>query len=212
MSNGSSTNGTALAPVVLRLALAAIFIYHGYEKVSDERNSWGASWAINFWERQAAPPPEALAKLQALAEKKADRKESKADEASVMQAKDWLAMAYSESRSPTPETVNIHGVQLAVAWGELAGGVALLLGALTRVAAAGLLLIQVGAIYTVTAVRGFYAAEGGYEYNLALIAMCLSLFLSGSGAYALDAVRRRRMAATHPTTHSHETVGAAPLR
>src|SRR5262249_7199983 len=74
-------------------------------------------------------------------------------------------------------------VQLIVAWGEFAGGVALLLGFLTRLAALGEFVIQVGAIYVVTWVRGFsFAAGGGYEYNVVLLASCLALVLAGGAA------------------------------
>jgi putative oxidoreductase len=88
---------------------------------------------------------------------------------------------------PLPETVQMHAVQFAVAWGELVGGLALILGLLTRLAAVGLLIIQVGAIYTVTFAKGFsVAAGGGYEYNVSLMAGCLALALMGAGTFAFD--------------------------
>src|ERR1700737_2291160 len=40
-------------------------------------------------------------------------------------------------------------VQAVVAWGELVGGVAILLGILTRLASLGIIVIMCGAIYTV---------------------------------------------------------------
>jgi uncharacterized membrane protein YphA (DoxX/SURF4 family) len=78
-------------------------------------------------------------------------------------------------------------VQLLVAWGELVGGVALLLGLLTRFAALGMIVIQIGAIYLVTGARGFSAAgAAGYEYNVALLGMCATLVFLGSGTLALN--------------------------
>jgi putative oxidoreductase len=78
-------------------------------------------------------------------------------------------------------------LQLLVAWGELVGGVVLLLGFLTRWAALALILIQVGAICMVTGARGFApTGETGYEYNVALVAMCLALVVLGGGTLALN--------------------------
>ena len=34
----------AIVPVLLRLALAAVFIFHGYNLVGGEGNEWGANW------------------------------------------------------------------------------------------------------------------------------------------------------------------------
>src|SRR5262249_2129901 len=91
-------------------------------------------------------------------------------------------------------------VQLLVAWGELLGGIALLLGLLTRWAAAAMVVIQLGAIATVTGARGFsFADGGGYEYNLALLAMCLCVIVLGGGICALDRSRGARVKAKTAT-------------
>ena len=68
---------------------------------------------------------------------------------------------------PTP-------VQLAVAWGELAGGIALGLGLLTRLAALGIAGIMAGTIFWLTGAQGF---KSGWDYNFAVIVMCLALFI-----------------------------------
>lgn len=81
-----------------------------------------------------------------------------------------------------------HGalVQLAVAWGELVGGIAVAAGFLTRVAALGLGLIMVGAIATVHGRNGFSLANSGYEYNFTILIICLCLILLGPGPIAID--------------------------
>ena len=187
MTDAFSKN--ALGPFVLRLALAVIFIYHGLSKIANTDNTWGASWAVTRWRQQSLPPKEVEEKLDDLkldADEVTNRKR-------IREAKDSLRKVYAESRPELPATLNYHAAQLAVAWGELLGGFALLLGLLTRWAAAGLLIIQVGAILTVTAARGFsFAAGGGFEYNLALAAMCLTLILVGGGTLAVDCVWRSR--------------------
>jgi putative oxidoreductase len=74
----------------------------------------------------------------------------------------------------------------------LIGGIALALGLLTRLAALGIALIMAGAIYTTTGKNGFDAIQHGYEYNLLIIAACLSLILIGGGMLAVDRVFRIR--------------------
>ncbi len=78
-------------------------------------------------------------------------------------------------------------VQLAVAWSELIGGIALGLGLLTRLAALGVAGIMVGTIYWLTGAQGF---KSGWDYNFAVIVMCLALMISGGGTLAIDQVIR----------------------
>ncbi len=173
-----------LAPLVLRLALAAIFIYHGNQKVFGPNSDLGASWATEAWARQNAIPRELVDRIQEAPRASAEAK------AEVLAG---VADGYSQHAQAPPAALTAwHWTQYAVAWGELLGGVALLIGLLTRLAALGLIIIQVGAIWTVTAMRGFsLAGSGGYEYNLALIAMCLALVIMGGGYWAADRFFRR---------------------
>ncbi len=184
-----------LAPLVLRLALAAIFIYHGLDKVAGKDNEWGALWATNLWFQQARPPQEVTAKLDRLVKEEED--ESKKKE--IQGAKDILSTAYADENRTAPGSLQIVAVQMAVAWAELLCGIALLVGLLTRVSAVAMIVIQVGAIATVTWARGFSASgAAGYEYNLVVIAACLALLLVGGGALSVDQwlkARRARRAA-----------------
>ena len=173
-----------LAPLVLRLALAAIFIYHGNNKVFGPNSDLGASWATEAWARQNAIPHEFAERI---------RNSSRGSDETKAEVLDGVAAGYRQSAQSPPEALTAwHWTQYAVAWGELLGGVALLVGILTRVAALGLIVIQVGAIWTVTGLHGFSVAQGGgYEYNLALIAMCLALVVMGGGTCAVDRFFRR---------------------
>jgi putative oxidoreductase len=132
-----------LAPLLLRLALAAIFIYHGLNLVGGEGHEWGAAWMNK-----------------SAAEK-------------------------GQESSPAP-------VQVAVAWGQLLGGLALALGFLTRLAALGIIAIMAGAIATVHAPHGFDITKGGYEYNVLIIVVCAVLLLAGGGNVAVDRFFRLR--------------------
>lgn len=72
-----------------------------------------------------------------------------------------------------------------VAFGEFLGGIALIVGFLSRFAAAGIFIIMAGAIATVHWKNGFFA-PGGFEYPLALAAMALAVVLGGAGCLSID--------------------------
>jgi putative oxidoreductase len=126
-----------VVPLLLRLALAAIFIFHGLDKIGGPEKEWGLRWNTT----DNAPPAAA---------------------------------------------------QVAVAWGELLGGVALGLGFLSRLAALGIIAIMAGAIATVTWPHGFDLTKGGFEYNFAIIVMCVCLVLGGPGPLSVDQFFRVR--------------------
>jgi putative oxidoreductase len=69
---------------------------------------------------------------------------------------------------------------------EFCGGMLLALGLLTPLAAAILTAVMLTAIWTVHASKGLWAAEGGYEYNLVLLAAVFALSAVGAGAWSLD--------------------------
>jgi uncharacterized membrane protein YphA (DoxX/SURF4 family) len=185
---------STLAPLILRLALAVIFIYHGWVKVSEPGSEWGAAWAVSAREREEKMPDDVKRRIENLPNETTEKKH---------QVEDALATAYlEESRNRQhPAALTFFGVQFLVAWGELLGGAAMLLGFLTRWAALGLVIIQIGAIATVTYGKGFSAGGGaGYEYNVALIGMCLALMLTGGGRLSVDQLlfARRRAPAQQP--------------
>ena len=178
-----------LAPLVLRLALGLVFIYHGGEKVVFPKNEWGTRWATNMWKKESEVPPEVRVQLIQAAEK------LDINPIEVLTTKKVLEKI-DESRASPPPTLALKGTQLVIAWGEIVGGVLILVGFLTRLASAFMIIIQVGAIATITWHKSFSFAEGGFEHNIVLIAMCLALICLGSGAYAIDKMWRPRTAAT----------------
>lgn len=68
---------------------------------------------------------------------------------------------------------------------EFLGGIAILVGFLTRIAAAGNILVQLGAIMLVHLPNGLMG-QGGYELNLLILTMCVVLAVAGAGRFSLD--------------------------
>lgn len=79
---------------------------------------------------------------------------------------------------------------------EPIGGLALILGVLTQLAALGFVIIMLGAIYMKASgfgqqpldILGSFAGQGGWEFDLVLLAGCVAVFLSGAGRMSLDAL------------------------
>lgn len=83
------------------------------------------------------------------------------------------------------------------AFTEFGGGLAVLIGLLTRLAALGLCCVMTVAIYQVHWVHGFFmnGAKGqGFEYPLALLAMALGLVFTGAGVLSIDHLLTRKRA------------------
>lgn len=119
-------------------------------------------------------------------------------------------------RVPTGITLAAHGAQKLFAWfggyglegtgqwmasiglepgylmallagsAEFFGGLALLLGLLTRPAAVVTAFTMIVAIFSVHIQNGLFMANNGYEYALALLAITVALAVQGGGKLALD--------------------------
>ncbi|TVO32424.1 DoxX family protein [Vibrio algivorus] len=70
--------------------------------------------------------------------------------------------------------------------GEFFGGLFLLIGLLTRPSAFVVAFTMLVAILSVHISNGLFLANGGYEFGLALLAIAVSLLVSGSGRIGLD--------------------------
>jgi putative oxidoreductase len=69
---------------------------------------------------------------------------------------------------------------------ESVGAVGLILGFLTRFAAASLGVVMLGAIALVHGKNGLSMATNGYEYHVLYIAMMIMLVMRGGGAWSID--------------------------
>lgn len=101
----------------------------------------------------------------------------------------WFGGPGIEGASQMMDSLEMRpGRRNAVAAGtsEAAGGAMLAAGALTPLAAAALIGTMVTAIRKVHAEKGFFASNGGYEFNLTLIAALLALIDGGPGPLSID--------------------------
>jgi putative oxidoreductase len=75
---------------------------------------------------------------------------------------------------------------------EFFGGLALVLGLLTRPAAAVVAFAMLVAIFAVHIGNGLFMANNGYEFALTLFVVSLALAIQGGGKFALDKVLQKR--------------------
>lgn len=87
-------------------------------------------------------------------------------------------------------------MQFLAATGQFVGGLALIVGIVTPLAAAGLAVIMLGALFTVHLPRSdpFVGRPGEMSYELALVyfAICVALMLVGPGTLSLDSLFFRK--------------------
>lgn len=83
-------------------------------------------------------------------------------------------------------------VAFLVIMGEFLGSIGLIVGALSRVAAGGLVVIMLGAIFTAHLQYGFFmnwsGNQGGegFEYHLLVIGLAIITVIRGGGAFSID--------------------------
>lgn len=101
----------------------------------------------------------------------------------------WFGGSGPDATAEMMDKLGMHpGRRNALAAGsaETLGGLGIALGALTPAAAASLIATMLTAIRTVHLRKGFFNTEGGYEFNLSLIAALLILVDGGPGSPSLD--------------------------
>lgn len=72
-----------------------------------------------------------------------------------------------------------------VALTELVGGLMLIFGAFTRLAALGVVIFMINAVWF-TSAKGFFWTAGGMEFSLLILVVALVFMIKGGGAYSVD--------------------------
>jgi putative oxidoreductase len=102
-----------------------------------------------------------------------------------------LGKLKEESRESAGQMFEQLGIRPGKAWAiatgvaEVFAGASALLGFLTRPAALAVLVTQAMAIAKVHAKNGYDITKGGYEYNVALMAIAAGLLVAGPGLFSL---------------------------
>lgn len=133
IASSRSITSTDFGLLLLRFALAAVFIAHGGQKV------------FGWWDG------------------------------------DGLAQTVTKMSSGGIPVFLVY----TAAFTEFFGGVAVLIGLLTRLASLGLAITMAVAMFKVHFAKGFFLADKGYEYTLVLLLLSLGLMLIGPGKLAL---------------------------
>lgn len=76
---------------------------------------------------------------------------------------------------------------------EFFGGLALIVGLLTRPAALALSVAMLVAIFSVHIQNGLFMSNNGYEFGLALLAASVSLLFSGAGKASVDNLLAKKL-------------------
>ena len=101
---------------------------------------------------------------------------------------DGTAAAFGDMGVPAPAAAALFAVVV-----ELVGGLLLIAGLLTPVAAALNALNLLGAFVIVHAGNGVFVDDGGFELVLALLAGLLVIGALGAGRYSADELLARRL-------------------
>ncbi|MEO6528364.1 MAG: DoxX family protein [Gemmatimonadaceae bacterium] len=98
-----------------------------------------------------------------------------------------------------------------VALVEFFGGIAILLGLLTRLAALGIGATMVVAILTVHLKAGFFNPQG-VEFPLSLLSSAITLAITGAGAFSIDAILNTRLSPNEAATAAIESAAVRARR
>jgi putative oxidoreductase len=82
-------------------------------------------------------------------------------------------------------------MQFPIALAELIGGIFLFAGVLTRITGAIFSVILLGAIFHIRWENGFFVSKGGWEWDLVMLAITLSIIVAGPGRISIAHVVKR---------------------
>ncbi|MGH1568835.1 MAG: DoxX family protein [Nitrosopumilus sp.] len=77
-------------------------------------------------------------------------------------------------------------MQLPIALAEFIGGILLLVGILTRVTGMIFAVILLGAIFHIRWENGFFISQGGWEWDLVMLAAVLVIIVTGPGRISIS--------------------------
>ena len=82
-------------------------------------------------------------------------------------------------------------MQLPIALAEFIGGVLLVVGVLTRITGAIFAVILLGAIFHIRWENGFFVSQGGWEWDLVMLAAVLTIIAAGPGRLSISHMAKK---------------------
>ena len=82
-------------------------------------------------------------------------------------------------------------MQLPIALAEFIGGIMLVVGVLTRVTGTVFAVILLGAIFHIRWEKGFFVSQGGWEWDLVMLAAVLVIIVTGPGRVSISHMIKR---------------------
>jgi len=82
-------------------------------------------------------------------------------------------------------------MQLPIALAEFIGGILLVVGVLTRVTGSIFALILLGAIVHIRWENGFFVSQGGWEWDLVMLAVVLTIIAAGPGRISISHIVKK---------------------
>ena len=77
-------------------------------------------------------------------------------------------------------------MQLPIALAEFIGGILLVIGVLTRITGTVFAVILLGAIFHIRWENGFFISQGGWEWDLVMLAAVLAIIAAGPGRISVS--------------------------
>ncbi len=82
-------------------------------------------------------------------------------------------------------------LQLPMALAEFIGGILLIIGVLTRITGVIFSVILLGAIFNIRWENGFFISQGGWEWDLMMLAVALGIIVAGPGRLSISYIIKR---------------------
>ena len=82
-------------------------------------------------------------------------------------------------------------MQLPIALAEFIGGVLLVAGVLTRITGAVFAVILLGAIFHIRWENGFFVSQGGWEWDVVMLAAVLAIIAAGPGRASISHLAKK---------------------
>ena len=77
-------------------------------------------------------------------------------------------------------------MQLPIALAEFIGGIFLITGVLTRITGVIFSIILLGAIFHIRGIDEFFISQGGFEWDLMMLAVALTIIAAGPGRISIS--------------------------